>query len=282
MIKDILVCLEGSPSSEAATRTAIEVARERHATLVGMVVVDKPDIYAGTPAGIGGSSFKRERDKAVFADAQAHAADWLGTFERRCLSEGVVARVIEAVGRPAESILHEMEHHDLTVMGRDANFRFETEREDAATRDKILRHATHPVLLIPESHPETPASLGQTVLVAYDGSEPSEHALASFAKSGLAQSREVHVATVGDDGEKAWDIATSAVEKLRPFGIRAFTHNVVSLLPTSATLVELGRELGAGLLVMGTFAHSRWAELLHGSGTRNIVEHSTAPLCLQH
>jgi nucleotide-binding universal stress UspA family protein len=282
MIKEILVCLEGSPSSEAATRTAIEVARERHATLVGMVVVDKPDIYAGAPAGIGGSSFKRERDKALFADAQAHATVWLRTFEHRCLSEGVAARAIEAVGRPAESIVHEMEDHDLTVMGRDANFRFETEREDAATREKILRQATHPVLLIPESHAEMPANLGQTVLVAYDGSEPSEHALASFAKSGLAESREVHVATVGDDGEKAWDIATSAVEKLRPLGIKAFTHNVVSPLPASAALVELGRELGAGLLVMGSFARSRWAELLHGSGTRDIVEHSTAPLCLQH
>ena len=57
MIKDILVCLEGSPSSDSATRTAIAIAREQNATLVGMAVVDQPDICAGTPAGIGGSSF---------------------------------------------------------------------------------------------------------------------------------------------------------------------------------------------------------------------------------
>jgi nucleotide-binding universal stress UspA family protein len=282
MIKDILVCLEGSPSSEAATRTAIEIARERKAGLVGMAIIDKPDICAGMPASIGGSSFRHERDESLLADAHAHAADWLGLFERRCRSEGVVAHTLEIVGRPAESIISEIERHDVTVIGRDANFRFETLDDDSATRDKILRHASHPVLLVPDASPEAPANLSQTVLIAYDGSESSKRALASFTQSGLAESRDLHVATVGDDGEKAWDIANRAVESLRAFGIKAFTHNIVSLLPTSEALVELGRDLGAGLFVMGAFGRSRLAELLHGSGTRSIVENSTAPLCLQH
>jgi Universal stress protein UspA and related nucleotide-binding proteins len=247
-----------------------------------MAIIDEPDIQAGAPAGIGGSSFKHERDKILLANARAHAADWLGLFQRRCRSEGVPANTLEIVGRPAESILGEMERHDVTVMGRDANFRFETESEDSATRDKILRHANHPIFLVPESVAEVPATLGQTVLVAYDGSGAAEHSLMSFAKSGLAESREVHVATVDDDGEKAWDIATNAVERLRTLGIRAFTHNIVSLLPTPKALVALGSDLGAGLIVMGAFARSRLAELFHGSGTRDLVEHSPMPLCLQH
>jgi nucleotide-binding universal stress UspA family protein len=282
MIKDILVCLEGSPSSAAATRTAIEIARERHAALVGMAIVDEPDIRTAGPGSIGGSSFKHQRDKALLADARAQAAEWLVQFEQRCRSEGVVARELEIVGRPAESIIGEMGLHDLTVMGRDANFRFMTATEDSATREKILRHSTHPVLLIPESNSAVPANLGKTVLVAYDGSEPAQHALAGFAQSGLAGSREIHVATVGDDGAKAWDTANGAVEKLRSFGIKAFTQNIVSLLPTSDALVKLGRDLGAGLFVMGAFARSRLVELIHGSGTREIVEHSPMPLCLQH
>lgn len=282
MIKDILVCLEGSPSSQAATRTSIEIARERQATLVGMAIVDKPDIVAGTATSIGGASFRYERNRALLADARAHAADWLGRFGRRCRAEGVPVRTLEIVGRPAECIIGEMERHDLTVMGRDANFRFETEDEDAATRGKILRHANRPILLVPESAAQAPAGLGKTVLVAYDGSVPSEHALASFVTSGLAESREVHVATVGDDGERAWDVANSAAEKVRASGIKVFTHNLVSPLATSEALVRLGREIGAGLVVMGAFAHSRLAELLHGSGTLDILEHCPAPLCLQH
>jgi nucleotide-binding universal stress UspA family protein len=280
MIKDILVCLEGSASSEAATRAAIEIARERHASLVGMAIVDEPGIRAATSVGIGGSSFKQQRDKVLLADACAQAAEWLGQFEQHCRSEGVVAHELEIVGRPAESIIGEMELHDLTVMGRNANFRLMTATEDSATRERILRHATHPVLLIPETNFE--GGLGQTVVVAYDGSEPAEHALTGFAQSGLAESREIHVATVGDDGAKAWDTANGAVERLRSFGIKAFTQNIVSLLPTSDALVKLGRDLGAGLFVMGAFAHSRLVELIRGSGTREIVAHSPMPLCLQH
>ena len=46
MIKDVLVCLEGSASSEAATNHAIGIAREVRAQLAGLTIVDEPDIRA--------------------------------------------------------------------------------------------------------------------------------------------------------------------------------------------------------------------------------------------
>lgn len=282
MFKDILVCLEGSPSSEAATLMAIEIARQLHAILVGMVIVDQPDIYAGTPTGIGGSSYKHERDKALLADARAHAADWLGLFEHRCSAVGVATGAIEIVGRPADSIIAEMVRHDAIVMGRDVNFCYETESQDSATRDKILRHATRPVLLVPPRASAIPATLGKTVLIAYDGSRSSTRALDSFAGSGLANGREIHVATIGDDGAKAWDTASAAVERLGSSSIMSATHNIVSVESPSEALMKLGRELSADLLVMGAFAHSRLAELIYGSGTRDIVEHYPMMVYLQH
>ena len=42
MIKDILVCLEGSASSDRATDLAIEIARELSARLMGLAIVDEP------------------------------------------------------------------------------------------------------------------------------------------------------------------------------------------------------------------------------------------------
>jgi len=282
MIKSILVCLEGSASSKAATQTAIEIARECRASVVGLAIIDEPDICAGTPTGAWGASYKHERDQHLLSDARTHAADWLAEFERCRQDANIPGRSLEIIGRPAESIIGEMGLHDLTVMGRDANFRFLTESEDSATREKVLRHANHPVLLIPESKPGQLANLGPTVLVAYDGSDSSKRALNSFAQSGLAGSREVHVVTVGEDGEKAWDVAMKAVERLRTFGIEALTENIVSPLPTSEALVQFGRQLGASLMVMGAFAHSRFAEMLHGSGTRAVLEKSTAAICLQH
>src|SRR5436305_8146973 len=171
MIKEALVCLESSQSSEAATRIAITIADDFKARLVGLAIVDEPDIRAGTATGIGGSSFKHDRDESLVADARLRAGDALALFERRCREAKVDARALEIVGRPAESILAEMESRDLTIIGRDANFRFETESDDAATREAIPHRATKPVLLVPE---DAHGPLGKTVVVAYDGSRAAK------------------------------------------------------------------------------------------------------------
>ncbi|HVZ89126.1 MAG TPA: universal stress protein [Polyangia bacterium] len=279
MIKDILVCLEGSPSSAAALTSALELARPLEATLSGIAVVDEPDIRAGAATSIGGSSFKHERDEALVADARKHAADWLALFERRCREAAVPARPIEIVGRPVDAIVNEMQAHDLTVLGCDANFRFETEREDPQTRDAILHRAEGPVLLVPET---APAKLSSTVLVAYDGSGAVKRALASFAASGIAQGREVHVVTIDDNGAVAWEMANRAVQMLRAADIPAKAHNIVSLLSNVEVLTGLAAEIEAGMIVMGAFTRSRLRELFSGSVTRSLLETTTIPLFLQH
>jgi nucleotide-binding universal stress UspA family protein len=278
MIKDVLVCLEGSASSEAATHIAIGIARELSARLAGLAIVDEPDIRAGAAVGIGAASFKRERDDTLVADARKQATDWVTLFERRCREQQVAARTIEVVGRPAQSILAKMTAHDLTVIGRDANFKFETESEDPETRDQILRRGVRPVLLVPEGT----ESLGRRVLIAYDGSGAAKRAAASFATSGLVGSRELHIATVDDDGAAAWEMANKGVALLRAEGVFATAHNVVSTLSNAEALFELGRELDVGLIVMGAFAHSRLAHLFHQSAMRGLIEKSAVPLYMHH
>ncbi len=50
---DILVCLEGSACSASAIDVAIGFARDLGATLVGLAIVDEPDIVAGAATSIG-------------------------------------------------------------------------------------------------------------------------------------------------------------------------------------------------------------------------------------
>jgi nucleotide-binding universal stress UspA family protein len=278
MIKDVLVCLEGSASSEAATRISIGIAKELGARLAGLAIVDEPDIRAGAAVGIGASSYKQERDDALVADARKQATDWITLFEARCRELEVPARTFEVVGRPAASILAKMTAHDLTVVGRDANFKFETESEDPETRDQILRRGVRPVLLVPEGT----ETLGQRVLIAYDGSGAAKRAAVSFAQSGLVGSRELHIATVDDDGAAAWEMANKGVALLRAEGVFAAAHNVVSTLSNADALFELGRELRVDLIVMGAFAHSRLAHLFHQSAMRGLIEKSAVPLYMQH
>ena len=202
MIKSVLVYVDGSSSSKAATLAAIKIAREQKANLVGMAIVHEPGVHAGRSTSISGSSFEYIRDMSQLVDASTRAAGWLATFESHCRSAGVPVEVLKIVGRPAESLLAEIERHDLTLIGSEADFQFETARDIRSTREKILRRASRPVLLVPNGATGASGPLGPRVLVAYDGGRVAQRALASFAISGLAQSREVHIATVGDDGAK--------------------------------------------------------------------------------
>jgi nucleotide-binding universal stress UspA family protein len=279
MIKDILVCLEGSASPEAATRLAISIARSSSAQMAGLAIIDEPDIRAGSATSIGGASYKQERDDALVADAKKAAADWVALFEHRCRQAGVAARSLEVVGRPAESILTEMEAHHLTVIGRDANFRFETEATDFRTLNTILHEAMRPVLLVPET---TERELNQTVLVAYDGSGAAKRAITSFAASGIAQGRQVHIATVDDNGVVGMEMAERGAAMLQAAGVAAKAHNIVSVLSNTDALFKMAKDLNAGLMVMGAFTRSRLRQLFSGSVTRGLVEQTDIPLYLQH
>src|SRR3978361_1960292 len=98
MVRDILVCLEGSASSARATALAIELARAQAARRVGVAIIDEPDIRAGAATSIGGASFRQHRDDALLKDASLHAHEYLVRFEARCRDANVPARMLELRG----------------------------------------------------------------------------------------------------------------------------------------------------------------------------------------
>jgi nucleotide-binding universal stress UspA family protein len=278
MIQNVLVCLEGSPSGERAVDLAIQIARQLHAKLVGLAIVDEPNIRAGAATGIGGASYKKQRDDVLVEEAQQHADQWLREFAERARKEGISSQTLEERGRASSKILAEMHNFDLVLMGRHANFKFETEASDPKTRDTILHKARKPVLVVPEAVPVA----SSRVLIAFDGSSAAKRAVRSFAESGLATGTEVYVASVEDDGAVAWEMASRGVEILRELEIKASVRNLVSTLTIAEALLEERARLGARMLVMGAYASSRLSALVWGSITRELLEKSPVPLYLHH
>jgi nucleotide-binding universal stress UspA family protein len=278
MLKDILVCLEGSSSSERAIDLGLELGREHGARLVGLAIIAEPDIRAGSAVSIGGASYKQQRDDTLLEDARQKAAETLAHFQTRCQQVGVATRSLELRGRPAAMILEEMTEYDLTLIGRTANFLFETQVEDGKTRDNVLHNARKPVMVVPEEV----AKASHDVLIAYDGSSAAKRAVRAFGDSGMAQGRTIHVASMNDDGEEAWEMASRGVELLREMSISAKPRSLVSALPIADALLDLRRRLGAGLMVSGAYTRARLTEMLWGSVTREMIEKTPVPLFLHH
>lgn len=276
---EILVCLEGSPSTARAVDVAIDLARSLPAGLVGLAIVDEPDIVAGSPTSIGGASYRHDRDAALLDDAHRHARAWLADFVARGRDAGVAVRTLAITGRPAEMILAETSRHDLTLLGRDANFRFETQDHDRYTRDRILRRAGKPVIVVPEQHAITSSA---AVMIAYDGSPAATRALRSFADLRLARRREIHVVSVDDDGARAFETASRGCALLGELGIRATAHNVVSSDPVGTALVARGARLGARMIVVGGYIPSPLARWMWGSVTHDVIERASVPVFVHY
>ena len=275
----LLVCLEGSESTANAIELALAIAPGLGAELFGVAIIDEPDIIAGEPTSIGGASFKRERDAALLDDARMHAQDWLDRFALRCRAAEIAAQTEALSGDPGALIVDQMQRHDLTLLGRDANFRFETQNRDRHTRDRILRRAGKPMLVVPPG----PLASGASVMIAFDGSPAATRALRSFAASGLGRGRPVRVTTVQDDGAIAFEIAVRGCELLaREHGIRAEPDNVVSPSSTVAALLERREQLAAGVIVLGGYVPSPLARLVWGSVTHGIIEHAPVPVFLHY
>jgi nucleotide-binding universal stress UspA family protein len=277
---EILICLEGSPSTARAVEVAIDLARWLPAGLVGLAIVDEPDIVAGSATSIGGASYRHDRDAALLDDAHRRARVWLADFVARGRAAGVDVRTLEITGRPAEMILAEMSRRDLTLLGRDANFRFETQDHDRYTRDRVLRRAGKPVVVVPEQC--TTTTSGAAVMIAYDGSPAAGRALRSFADLRLARSREIHVVTVDDDGAHAYETATRGCALLADLGIRAIPDNVVSSEPVGTALVTRCTRLGAQMIVLGGYIPSPLARWMWGSVTHDVIERASVPIFLHY
>lgn len=267
---EILVCLDGSANTARAVEVAIGLARSLPAGLVGLAIVDQAE---GTGEPTGDSS--EPQRSALPRRARA----WLSGFVARGRAAGVAVRTLDATGSPAELILSEVPRRDLTVLGRDANrFALRDIGHDRFTRDRILRRAGRPIVVVPER----PAPAGRAVVIGYDGSPAATRALRSFADLRLARSREIHVVTVDADGARAFDTATRGCALLGQLGIRAIPDHLVATESTAAALLARSVRIGAGLIVVGGYIPSPRARPVWGSVTHEVVEHAVVPVFLHY
>ena len=188
---------------------------------------------------------------------------------------GVTIRWREAVGRADEEITGKGRLADLMVFAHRPG---QPDPRAAQVLESALLYSGRPVLLVSGT---PPPAIGRTVAVAWNGRLEAGRAVAA-AMPFLSTADRVHILTLrsghvpGDEGERlveslAWRGITATANRIEPAGG-----------PPFAALTRRAEELGADLLVMGAYGHSRVQEMILGGATRHVLGHAGPPVLLAH
>lgn len=216
--------------------------------------------------------------RQVEGDSKARGSQLLAKVEEEARNVGVEAST-EAV-RYLAALLPDIaathaRYYDVALCGWEAGN--ETSRLMAET---VVFTAGRPVVLLPELSPV--GSLDH-IAVAWDGSRVAARAVAD-AEYLLRRARKISVLTVLDEkpldekdpgGRLAASLAKRGLEA-EAIGIRCED------CPIESSLQDRAASVGAGILVMGAFGHSRLREFVLGGATRGVLSDLRMTVLLSH
>jgi nucleotide-binding universal stress UspA family protein len=146
----------------------------------------------------------------------------------------------------------------------------------------MIVNSGRPVLIVP--HAMTKTTIGEQSVVAWDGSRESARALTDAIPL-LKLSKLTHVLIINpnqDDQTHGDEPGADIALFLTRHGIKVEVTTRFSSHDKGACILSACKELGADLLVMGGYGHSRFREMIMGGTTRTILESMEIPVLMSH
>ncbi|MFZ5677563.1 MAG: universal stress protein [Pseudomonadota bacterium] len=277
--RTILVNLNETANIEAILASAAGLATEFEAQLTGLYVIPAVRIYPSAVYEPIPDMFEAHREYFDRREAKIRAA-----FSKALSAAGIGNDLrIERSASPliCDAVIDRGRACDLVMVSQTESMSKAGVELDFVPR--VLVAAGRPVIVVPFDLPMQPASA--TVVIGWNGSR--EAARAAFDSLPiLRRAREVYIIRVdppsdpGPDSSLAGeDIAAS----LRRHGVNALLSPLITRgQDAGEALLDKAKELGAGLLVIGAYGHSRLHELVLGGVTRTVLRKMTCPVLLSH
>lgn len=162
-----------------------------------------------------------------------------------------------------------------TVVGRPGS---EDSTPRMTTFETALFESGRPILLAP---PIAPATLGEAILIAWNGSTETARAVA-FAMPFLRQAKRIRVLSV-EGGTVPGPSAEELARALACEGIDA-DHRALSAgrrTPGEVFLDE-AETFGCDLLIKGAYTQSRLRQMIFGGPTSHLLSHASIPMLMAH
>ncbi len=273
-IQSILVHLDGG--RHAGNR--VQFARAWGSRLGASVTV----LYAVTPASLGMSMVftagvpSKELlayDEARLIAARKEVAD-------ACAAPGVQIEWREADDIPERAFVQQAFYADLLVLGQHDGTRHDAGVSASFVQTTIIESG-RPALVIPSDAGPHAESNFHKVFVAWKESREAARALTG-ALPLLQRADTVCVALDADGGG---DARRPLLERfLKRHGVDDVQFRSVTGPEPQAgdTLLSMATDVGANLMVMGCYGHSRGREWILGGATRSVLQSMTLPVLMAH
>jgi len=269
-------------TSASLLETALLVAKRFNSRIVGLNALTTE--YAVVFGGEMGFSISSEVDRTLEREGQdrrEQARALFASFMRQhgvpmgaASAEGPSAEWREEAGRQNAVVGTLGRVFDLITVERPAKLASLAE----ATLEDALFESGRPVLMAP---PAPPATLGERVLVAWNGSTETARTV-GFAMPLLKRAQSVQVVSV-EGGMTPGPTSEDLAHNLERHGIAAIARHVAPReRSTGEVFIDEANAIGADLMVKGAYTQSRLRQMIFGGATRHIIMEATMPVILAH
>ncbi|BEP65041.1 universal stress protein (plasmid) [Variovorax sp. V213] len=277
--KTILVHLDHSDRSPARAALAARWARVHGSHLVGLLPTGTYDgVIPADAIPTGMTDFIAESADYLRRRAEAISRE----FREGIAATGILPYEVRLVdGATIDAVVQHGHASDLVVLGQD-DASSATDVSVHGLAGHVLMEVGRPVLIVPSAGQFE--GVARNAVVAWNGSRESAVALHAALPALRCASRVTLVSfrhPNEDDDDRQPSIA-DMLQFLSRHGIHAtFERNITDIDVADALLSRVS-DLGADLLVMGGYGHSRLRELVLGGVTRQILAKMTVPVLTAH
>jgi nucleotide-binding universal stress UspA family protein len=273
--KTIVVHIDDSIQAAERIRIAATLAVEHGAHLTGVAATGVSRFaYPNSRPGVAVTLADGK-----ISDMQAQARAALSAFDQQVRAMGVAAFESTLIEDDAAGALElRARYADLVVVNQ-TDLDSSDARMGTGLPEYLMLNTGRPVLILP--YAGTFRTVGAKALVAWDESVEATRAI-SNALPILERASNVTVAVFNaplSEGERpGQDIALFMARHGVPCVVSAQTSRV----GVGSCLLTMASDLGADLIVMGGYGHSRLREMLLGGATAAILESMTVPVLMSH
>ena len=270
-IKNILVAYSGQSASQMPLRRAFRIAQHHDAWVTGVVGHGTSLLLSR----FGGRAPQEAIEGLRQADQQ-EIKKAMSTFDRMAKEAGRehAAECVELFDEDGASVASFSRTFDLVVTGPHSGKL--SEDHMSANPDLIALQSGRPVLIVPKRFDAT--ALAKHVVVAWDGKRAAARAVGD-AMPLLEDHGRVTVLTIGKQLPPG---TRRLVENLKRHEIVADYLQKIKSGSVGATLLHATEDIGADLILMGAYEHSKFAYDFFGGVTTDVMNQSAVPVFMSH